>query len=122
VNAQTVTMDALRGQTQKMFEDGYRFLTMSCVDLGEGGFDLLYHFDKDLSLVNYRLTVEKGVAVPSVSPIYFCALLIENEIRDQFGVTFDGVVLDFGGTLYLEEDVRTAPFCKMSITEKKKEG
>ena len=122
MNAQTVTMDALCGQTQKMFDDGYRLLTMSCVDLGEGGFDLFYHFDKDLELVNFRLTIEKGVSVPSISPIYFCGLLIENEIRDQFGVIFDGLVLDFGGTLYLEEDVRTSPFCKMSITEKTKEG
>lgn len=115
-------MDAVRGLAKTMFEDGYRFLTMSAVDLGDESIDLLYHYDKDLELKHYRLTVKKGQAVPSVSPVYFCALLIENEIRDQFGVTFSDIVLDFGGTLYLEDDVRTSPFCKMSVTQIKKEG
>ena len=122
MNAQTVTMDAVRGLAKQMFEDGYRFLTMSAVDLGDDGFDLLYHYDKDLELKHYRLTVKKGEPVPSVSPVYFCALLIENEIRDQFGLTFSDIVLDFGGTLYLEDDVRASPFCKLSVTEIKKEG
>ncbi len=50
--------------------------------------------------------------MPSISPVYFAAFLIENEIEDQFGIKFDGLVLDFGGTLYLEEEVMRTPFCK----------
>ena len=50
--------------------------------------------------------------------VYFCALLIENEIRDQFGICFSDIVLDFGGALYLEEEVRAMPFCKVSVAQK----
>ena len=61
-----------------------------------------------------RLTVAKGESVPSISGVYFAALLIENETQDHFGVTFDGLVLDFGSRLYLEEEVKKYPFCKIS--------
>ena len=54
----------------------------------------------------------------SISGVYFAALLIENETQDHFGVTFDGLVLDFGGRLYLEEEVEKYPFCKVSMEKK----
>jgi ech hydrogenase subunit D len=76
---------------------GCRFVTMSCVDLGDS-FDLLYHFDLDLKMTHLRLNVPKAdKVVPSISGIYFAALVIENETRDHFGIIFDGVALDFGG-------------------------
>jgi hypothetical protein len=43
-------LNALAG---KKFDAGYRLLTLSCVDLGQAGFDILYHFDKDLRLEHY---------------------------------------------------------------------
>jgi ech hydrogenase subunit D len=78
--------------------------------------ELLYHFDKDLKDRHLRMKIAKGASVPSISPVYFAAFLIENEIEDQFGVKFDGLVLDFGGTLYLEEEVMRTPFCKYGVT------
>lgn len=119
MDATPITAQGLVALTQEKLAAGYRLLTLSCVDLGEAGFDILYHFDKDLHLENYRLTVPRGETVPSISGVYFAALLVENEIRDQFGVCFDGIVLDFGGTLYLEDEVRTSPFCKYSVTQTK---
>ncbi len=115
MDAQTITAEGLNALAREKFDAGYRLLTLSCVDLGQAGFDILYHFDKDLRLEHYRLTVPRGRTVPSISGVYFCALLVENEIRDQFGVCFDGLVLDFGGTLFLEREVRTSPFCKYSV-------
>jgi len=102
---------------------GYRFVTMSCVDLGES-LDLLYHFDKDLQMVHLRITLLKGDTAPSISGIFFAALVIENETQDHFGVKFDGLVLDFGGHLYLEEEVKKYPFCKVTVgkTETAGEG
>lgn len=102
---------------------GYRFLTMTCVDLGES-LDLLYHFDRELELVHLRITLLKGDVAPSISGIFFAALLIENETQDHFGVKFDGLVLDFGGNLYLEEEVKKYPFCKVTVgkTETAGEG
>jgi len=119
MDASPITAQGLVALAKEKFDAGYRLLTLSCVDLGEAGFDILYHYDKDLHLENYRLTVPHGETVPSISGVYFAALLVENEIRDQFGVRFDGIVLDFGGTLYLEDEVRTSPFCKFSVSQTK---
>ncbi len=113
-----ITLDALRDEAKKCFDDNWRLVTMTAVDTGEAGFDLLYHFDKDMAIKHYRLSVPKETVVPSISPVYFAALLVENEIRDQFGVCFSDIVLDFGGNLYLEEEVRAMPFCKVSVAQK----
>jgi len=102
---------------------GYRLVTMTCVDLGDS-LDLIYHFDRDLQLVHLRITLLKGDTAPSISGIFFAALVIENETKDHFGVNFDGLVLDFGGNLYLEEEVKKYPFCKVTVgkTEAAEEG
>lgn len=84
-------------EVQALKNAGQRLLTMTSVDLGES-FDLLYHFDLDLRMTHLRLTVPKGESVPSISGIYFAALVIENEIQDLFGIKFEGLALDFGGT------------------------
>ncbi|MHC1712597.1 MAG: NADH-quinone oxidoreductase subunit C [Solidesulfovibrio sp.] len=113
-----VTLETVRDVAKQCFDEGWRFVTMTAVDTGEAGFDVLYHYDKDMVMKHYRLSIPKGVEVPSVSPVYFTALLVENEIRDQFGICFTDIVLDFGGALYLEEEVRTMPFCKVSVAQK----
>ena len=67
-----------------------------------------------------RVTVAKKVPVPTLSTVFFAAFLVENEIQDQFGIKFDGLVVDFGGTLYLDDDeevIRT-PFCKYGVVRK----
>jgi ech hydrogenase subunit D len=100
---------------------GYRFVTMTCVDLGES-LDLIYHFDRELQLVHLRITLIKGDVAPSISGIFFAALVIENETKDHFGVNFDGLVLDFGGNLYLEEEVKKYPFCKVTVGKTENPG
>ena len=113
----------LMAEVQALKNEGQRLLTMTRVDLGES-FDLLYHFDLDLRMTHLRLTVPKGESVPSISGIYFAALVIENEIQDLFGIKFEGLALDFGGNFYLEEEVKKYPFCKVTVgkTETAGEG
>lgn len=122
LTAQPIAADALLAEGQRLFDEGYRLVTYSVVDLGDENVDIIYHFDKDLEMVHYRLTHPKAQPVPSLTPIYFAALLIENEARDQFGLVFDGLVLDFNRTLYLDEEITgtmSAPFCKISTVQKK---
>ena len=105
----------LTAEVQALKNKGFRLVTMSCVDLGDS-FDLLYHFDLDLKMTHLRLSVPKAdKVVPSISGIYFAALIIENETQDHFGITFEGIALDFGGHLYLEEEVKKYPFCKFTV-------
>jgi len=71
IEANEVTLDNLLNEVKYYHDNGYRLVTTTCVDLGDK-FDILYHFDKDLKLKNLRLTIDKGVTLPSISSIYFC--------------------------------------------------
>ena len=101
--------------------EGYRFVTMSCAEPDDNTVDILYHLDRDLRLINFRLTVSRKVSVPSISSVYFAAFLVENEMQDLFDIRFTGLAIDYERTLYLEEEVRSTPFCKYSISKANKE-
>nr|WP_280712753.1 NADH-quinone oxidoreductase subunit C [Desulfobaculum xiamenense] len=108
-----VTKETVANEILMLKNDGYRLVAMSCTELDEDNVDILYHLDKDLELVNLRMKAEKAKPVPSVSGIYFCAMLAENEMRDQFALGFDGLVLDFNRTLFLDEEITVTqvPLC-----------
>lgn len=117
-----LALDEVRTSAKSMLDDGWRFITQTVVDRGDEGFDILFHYDRDLEEKDFRLNVPKGTVIPSISNVYFAAMLIENENRDLFGLEYDGLVLDFQRTLYLEEAGAplTAPFCKISTFSKLK--
>lgn len=118
--ATPITLDGVKNSAKEMFDDNWRFITQTVVDLGDEGFEVLFHYDKDLVEQDFSLKVPRGTVLPSISGIYFTALLVENENRDLFGLEYEGLVLDFNRTLYLEEagDPVTAPFCKISTFTK----
>ena len=111
----SVGIDTVVGETAKIKVEGYRFVTMSCAELDQTMVDILYHFDKDLELKHFRLTVPRDTPVPSISPVYFAAFLVENEIQDLFAVRFKGLAIDYERTLYLDEEVKVTPFCKYTV-------
>ena len=120
--ATSITLEQICPTAEEMLKNGWRLIALSVTDLGDEGFDLLYHYDKNLEIKHYRALAPKGAVVPSISGVYFTALLSENENRDLFGLTYEGLVLDFNRTLYLEEcgDPMKAPFCKISTFTKLK--
>ncbi|OIN99973.1 MAG: hypothetical protein AUJ49_10350 [Desulfovibrionaceae bacterium CG1_02_65_16] len=119
IEATNITADALVAEATRLKNEGWRLVTMSSVEIDAVNMEILYHFDKDLKLTNLRLSLPKGGTIPSISGAIFGAFLIENEIRDQFGVTFDGLVIDYQGRL-LNECTATStssPFCRLLIKE-----
>lgn len=108
-NVHPVSADQLISEVMRKKNEGYRFVTMSSVNLEDGTTDILYHFDKDLELEHLRFNLPAGEKAPSVSGVYFAALLAENELRDLAGLEFDGLVLDYNRTLYLDPSVETVP-------------
>ena len=123
-----VNLGNVRAEVAATMEQGWRFLTISAVDLSENEFELLYHFHTpEFDIKHLRLTCPKGTVVPSISPVVFAALLVENEIKDLFHFEFDGLVLDYNGTFYtnvdeLEEGERmSAPFATFTTEQKNKE-
>ncbi|SMF14934.1 ech hydrogenase subunit D [Desulfovibrio gilichinskyi] len=110
-NMKEITMETIVGEVSKLKSDGQRLVTLSCTELDADNFDIIYTFDKELVLTHLRVTIPKGTNCPSISGVYFTALLVENEIQDQFGLLFDGLILDFGRTLYLDEEITIIPLC-----------
>jgi|WetSurMetagenome_2_1015567.scaffolds.fasta_scaffold00764_3 ech hydrogenase subunit D len=117
-NINEISIDRLLGETQKLAGQGYRFVTTSCTDLGDGKLDVLYHFDKDAELQNLRIKADRGDEVPSISKIYLCAVLIENEMSELFGLKVAGMAIDYGGHMLLAPEALKTPQAKITIEQR----
>jgi ech hydrogenase subunit D len=131
--AQSVTPETLLTEVQRLADEKYRFVTMSQTVVDERTLRLYYHFDENPTMTDLRhdsalaagapmrhlmLETDKDTPVPSISAVYFCALLIENETQDQFGVRFDGMPLDYQGAMYLEGEVSKGPYFTMTTVKR----
>jgi ech hydrogenase subunit D len=95
-----VTTDTLRDKVRAKREQGCRLVQISATRLPDQ-VELTYSFDLDSQLTNLRLSLPATeTRLPSISSIYGCAILYENEIHDLFNVTVDGLTVDFGGNFY----------------------
>ena len=113
VEAKVLTSEQIVPEAQAKFDAGYRLVAITVLVADAQHVELLYHYDKANDMVNLRAKVQKDLPIPSISGVYFCALLIENEVQDLFDVHFDGLVLDYKRTLLLSEDTKkvvNAPF------------
>ena len=117
--AKEVTPQTLLSEVQQLANAKYRFVTMSQTVMDENTLRLFYHFDVNLTMsdlrhnaelcvweptdakgmVHLRMDVNKNERIPSITPIYFCAVLVENETQDQFGVRFADLPLDYEGAM-----------------------
>jgi len=82
---------------QKMLDGKARLSTATCLDLGDK-FEIIYHFEPQESpepLTHIRVTIAKEDTLPSLSNIYLCAALIENEIQELFNVQISGIALNY---------------------------
>ena len=95
-----ITVDTLLDKVRSKHEQGHRLVQISATRI-PGQVELTYSFDLDSQLTNLRLLIP-GVDshLPSISPIYGCAILYENEIHDLFDVKVDGLTVDFKGNFY----------------------
>jgi ech hydrogenase subunit D len=95
-----ITVEILQARVKTLRQQGCRLVQISATRLPEQ-IELTYSFDLDRRLTNLRLCVPAlDARVPSISSVYWCAFLYENEIHDLFNVQVDGIAVDFHGTLY----------------------
>ena len=95
-----ITIDALLEKTRAKKGQGCRLVQISATQL-PGQIELTYSFDLDSRLANLRLSLPGEMPhLPSISSIYLCAILYENEIHDLFGVQVAGMAVDFKGKFY----------------------
>ena len=96
--------------------EGYRFITITAVDDADNdNFDLYYHFDKELELKQIKISLKRGSSIPSISYIYEAAFLVENEIKELFGVNITDISIDYGGALLLSNADLNAPMASGNI-------
>jgi ech hydrogenase subunit D len=95
-----IELPALLGRVGELRKQGYRLVQIGATRLPEH-VELTYSFDLNGSLTNLRLQVlAAGARLPSITSIYWCAFLYENEMHDLFNVQVDGMAVDFHGHLY----------------------
>jgi ech hydrogenase subunit D len=114
IEATAIAPARLVAEVTRLKAEGWRLVTLTSVELDEKAMEILYHFDRELALRHLRVRVDKGGTLPSISGVLFGAFLVENEIRDQFGLTFEGLVLDYQGKLLGDaaQTPATSPFCR----------
>ena len=96
---EVITTDSLLDQVRAKHKQGCRLVQISATQLPDQ-VELTYSFDLNSQLTNLRLLLPAGARLPSISSIYLCAVLYENEIHDLFGVPVDGMSIDFKGSFY----------------------
>jgi ech hydrogenase subunit D len=95
-----ITIDALLEKVRAKKAQGCRLVQISATQL-PGQIELTYSFDLNSQLTNLRLSLSgEEPHLPSISSIYLCAILYENEIHDLFGVQVAGIAIDFKGNFY----------------------
>ena len=86
-------------EVQNLAAQKARFATVTCLDMGDH-FEVIYHFELQDSVEfarHIRVRVEKDETLPSISGVYLCASLIENEIKEQFRIEISNIAIDFKG-------------------------
>lgn len=112
-DVETVLVGDLHARVVAAQEAALRFVTATCLDGGDH-FELFYHFASGERLSHIRVVVAKDAEVPSISGVYFAAFLVENEMKELFGVHITGIAIDYKGRLFLTEGGPETPMCKLS--------
>jgi ech hydrogenase subunit D len=96
----SLSTDALLARVRELREQGWRLVQIGATPLGET-IELNYSFDRAGKFLNLRLSLPAaGAHVPSISSIYWCAFIYENEMHDLFRVRVDGIAVDYKGKFY----------------------
>lgn len=98
-NIVAVETSDLLATVKDLKEEGYRLLQI-CATKVENGIEILYSFDKEHELFNYRLTISEEENVESITSAYWNAFIYENEMHDLFGVKIRHSALDYGGKFF----------------------
>ncbi|UAL07477.1 MAG: NADH-quinone oxidoreductase subunit C [Candidatus Methanogranum gryphiswaldense] len=89
----------LPAKAKELADNGYRVVQI-CATSKDGKTEILYSFDKDFQMINYKVYVPDDMTVPSISGSFWPAFIFENEMHDLFGIEFTDLVLDYKGNFF----------------------
>ncbi|MGO9137904.1 MAG: NADH-quinone oxidoreductase subunit C [Syntrophales bacterium] len=112
-NIREIKKDELVAEGRKSLDAGGKFVTAVCSDLGEH-LEVTYFFSHDSGTVmaGLRYKVTKDEQVPSFSGVTLATVLIENEMKELFGLKVTDLAIDYGGHLLLAQDSPVTPLLK----------
>lgn len=102
-----ITMDEFFPTVIRMKMERWR-LVQICAVRAEGGYELSYSFSLGYDMVTLRLKTAEEEEVSSITQVYPCAFLQENEAAELFGVPIMNQALDYHHKLYRID--QEAPF------------
>lgn len=108
---QLITKDQLVPKTKEMLDKGARLANLVCNDEGDG-FELIYVFHEGLDRPALRIRVAKDEEVPSLSGLQLAQALIENEVKEFFGVNITDIAIDFKCQMILGAKSPKTPLLK----------
>jgi ech hydrogenase subunit D len=112
-NIKEINKDELLTEGKKFIDAGGKFVTAVCNDLDEQ-LEVTYFFslNRGTELNGLRYKVAKDEEVQSFSGVTLATVLIDNEMKELFGLKMQGLAIDFGGHLLLAEDSPVTPLLK----------
>jgi|MudIll2142460700_1097286.scaffolds.fasta_scaffold2752363_1 Ni,Fe-hydrogenase III component G len=108
-----ITKNDIVNEGKKLLDAGAKFVTAVCNDQDEK-LEVTYFFsaNRGVNLTCLRYTVGKDEEVPSLTGVTLSTLLIENEMKELFGLKVKDLAIDYGGHLMLAHDSPTTPMLK----------
>lgn len=94
-----VTMEQFLPAVIQFKMDGWR-LVQICASRLPGQYELSYSFANACDLWTLRLIVNENAPVSSITQVYPCAFLQENEVSELFGVQITNIEQDYKHKLY----------------------
>jgi ech hydrogenase subunit D len=97
---QEIPVENLLEKVRELKEKGCRLAQIGATTLADG-LEVNYSLAHEADLINLRLQLPaQGARVPSISSIYWCAFIYENEMHDLFNIEISGMAVDFKGNFY----------------------
>ena len=94
-----VSPENIIDESQKLKFAGYH-LMQQCATRVPDAFELIYTFGKDLEVKQLKITLPEENEISSITSIFPCAFIYENEMHDLFGVKIKMINIDYEGKLY----------------------
>ena len=95
----SVNPESVIDEAQKLNFNGYHLMQQCATRIPEG-YELIYSFGKYLEVKQLKITLPEDQEISSITSIYPCAFVYENEMHDLFGVNIKMINIDFEGKLY----------------------
>lgn len=96
---QLITPDRLLAEVDQRARANKRLVQICCT--AKAGLEITYSFAQAYEIEHLRLALPaEPPPLPSITGLFACAFTYENEIHDLFGITFENLTPDFGGSFY----------------------